>query len=250
MANAPESEPNAFQRRAHKISDLLSEVIDSLRFYAGTGYSGGDCGPDNLERIRRWSDADCLRLDQDVVSAGADAPACAGCSLREYRSSMIAGAGPGRAKLMFVAGYPSFATDKERSPYAGEPGHLLTRIIAAMKLTPDDVFFSHVVKCRPPGGGQPAAGDMQRCLPSLEQEIRTVAPRVICVLGEYAARALLGGNEPVEKRRGRFYEREGMALMITWHPEDILDDPSRKRPVWEDIQKVMARLDISSAGQP
>jgi DNA polymerase len=163
---------------------------------------------------------------------------------------MITGTGPGRAKLMFVAGYPSFFTDKERSPYAGETGHLLTRIIAAMKLTPDDVFFSHVVKCRPPEGRQPSTGDMQRCLPFLEQEISTVAPQVICALGEYAARALLGGNEPLEKRRGRFYESNGLAVMITWHPEDILDDPSRRRPVWEDIQKVMARLNLPSAGQP
>jgi DNA polymerase len=133
----------------------------------------------------------------------------------------------------------------ENTPYAGEGGRLLARIVAAMALTPGDVYVSHVVKCRPPEGREPSAEEARRCMSSLEHEIQAVAPEVICALGDFAARMLLDRREPLEQLRGRFYERGGVRIMPTWHPDDMIDDPDKKRPAWEDIRKVMSSLDIT-----
>jgi DNA polymerase len=243
MAAVPETDQNPLLRSAIEVKNLLSEVTGSLRFYVEAGYSGGECSPANLERIRRWGDPDCLRADGPVTDISTDIPACEGCPLRAGATHSIAGAGPAGAKLMFVIGYPSFSTAKERNLYAGGAGQLLVRIISAMNLTPDDVYVSHIVKCRPSDGKEPSAEETRRCLLSLEGEIKAVGPEVICTLGEFVARSFLDSSEPLEGLRGRFHERDGVTVMPTWHPDDIIDDPAKKRPVWEDVRKVMARLD-------
>ena len=42
--------------------------------------------------------------------------------------------------------------------------------------------------------------------------------------------------------RGRWGEFRGIPVMPTYHPAFLLRSPEFKRPVWEDLQKVMARL--------
>ena len=114
-----------------------------------------------------------------------------------------------------------------------------------MKLAPEDVYVSHIVRCRPTKGREPSIEEIRRCMPFLEREINLAAPEVICVFGEFAARALLERSEPLERLRGRFYEKYGVRIMPTWHPDDMIDDPEKKRPVWDDIRKVMSCLDIT-----
>ncbi len=228
----------------HEAENLLSEAIRSLRFHASAGYSGGDCGTVNLERLQRWSDQDCLRFSGVPPETAADIIACRGCPLEAGRTNRIAGAGFAGARVMFIMGYPSYSADREKTPYAGESGRLLVRILAAMSLAPDDVYVTYAVKCRPPDGREPSAEEARHCINFLEREIKAVAPDMICALGEFAARSLLDKPEPLESLRGKFYERNGVRVMPTWHPDDMIDDSAKKRPAWEDFRKVMAGLDI------
>ncbi len=224
-----------------EVQQLLSEVARSLRFYADAGYTGGDCRKENLDSIRSWCHPNCLRL-QAVPS---EQSFCEGCPLQASGAHAVNGAGPPKARLIFVLGYPSIPAEREKSPYAGASGQLLTRMISAMNLMPDDIYVSHIVRCRPPDGRAPSDLETRRCINFLVQDIGAIAPKVICTFGELATRSLLSGNASLERMRGRFQERDGIRIMPTWHPDDMLEDPGKKRPVWEDMQKVMHFLDIT-----
>ena len=244
MPPAQETGRNRLDQNARRVERILSEVIRSLRFYADAGYGGGDCRPDNLERIRSWGDPGCLgSVESSRPDNVGDISACEECPLRAKRVA-INGVGSKEAKVMFVMGYPAFSTVKENSPYAGEPGRLLARMIAAMKLTPETVYVSHIVRCRPPDGEEPSREAGRFCFSFLEREISDVTPQVICLFGDFAARCFLERAEPLPELRGRFFEKNGMRVMPTWHPDDLIADPDKKRPAWEDLQKIMRCLDI------
>jgi DNA polymerase len=42
--------------------------------------------------------------------------------------------------------------------------------------------------------------------------------------------------------RGRWGRYRGYEVMPTYHPAFLLRSPEFKRPVWEDLQRVMAKL--------
>ena len=78
--------------------------------------------------------------------------------------------------------------------------------------------------------------------PSPSGEIAAVGPEFICALGATAAQTLLNTTESISSMRGSFRSFNGIKLMPTFHPSFLLRDPSRKRDVWEDVQKIMKEL--------
>ena len=55
---------------------------------------------------------------------------------------------------------------------------------------------------------------------------------------------ILGENDKLKNLRGKFYERHGAKILITYHPAALLRDPSKKKLVWEDMQIVMKEVGI------
>ncbi len=245
MASVPDTDQKPVNRHARRVAGLLSEVLDCLRFYAETGYNGEYCSSVNLERIEQWAAPGGLLTAGRPVDNGGGPAGCLTCPLRSDRNVAPVEAEATGKKLMFVLGYPALPPAADNTPFAGEAGRLLARIVAAMHLSTDDIYVSHVVKCRPPGEREPSTDETRCCLPLLKDEITAVTPDVICVFGGFAARALLDRPEPLARLRGRFYEKNGVRIMPTWHPDDMLDDPEKKRPAWADLQKVMRSLDIT-----
>jgi len=99
-----------------------------------------------------------------------------------------------------------------------------------------------VLKDRPPGNRTPLPEEMEACVPFLQEQVRIVQPRVICVLGAVAAKALLGPHVSISRIRGQQFTYEGIPLIPTFHPAYLLRNPAAKKDAWEDLQKVMALL--------
>jgi uracil-DNA glycosylase len=79
------------------------------------------------------------------------------------------------------------------------------------------------------------------CSPYLKTQLEVVAPKVIVALGRVAAENL-GCAIPGRTWRGIWGTYEGVPVMPTYHPAYLLRSPEMKRPVWEDLQKVLVRL--------
>jgi DNA polymerase len=78
------------------------------------------------------------------------------------------------------------------------------------------------------------------CAGYLEAQLELIRPRVIVALGRCAAENMglvAGGGW-----RGRWGRYRGYEVMPTYHPAFLLRSPEFKRPVWEDLQRVMAKL--------
>ena len=180
--------------------------------------------------------------------------ACTLCpQLVKSRTQVVFGVGHPEAELMFVGEAPGEDEDLQGEPFVGKAGQLLTKIIAAMGFSRDDVYIGNVLKCRPDmppgesGNRKPKPAEMATCLPYLRQQIDIIQPRALVALGATAMEGLLGAVEPMAKLRGRWHDFHGIPLMATYHPAYLLRNQSltEKRKVWEDMLLVLERL-----GQP
>jgi DNA polymerase len=169
---------------------------------------------------------------------------CKRCKLGHGRTKLVFGEGSPQARLVFVGEGPGREEDQEGLPFVGEAGRLLTKIVNAMGLTREGVYICNVVKCRPPKNRDPEEDEIETCLPFLKEQLNLIRPQVICTLGRIAAQALLGKEFRITRERGRWQSFMDIPLMPTYHPAYLLRNPSAKRQVWDDIQKIMRHMGL------
>ena len=167
---------------------------------------------------------------------------CRRCDLHGGRKNIVFGEGNPHAELVFVGEAPGADEDAQGRPFVGRAGQLLTKIIEAMKLGRQDVYICNILKCRPPGNRNPGATEIAACEPFLVKQLASIRPKVICALGTFATQTLLKSDVAISLLRGRFHRYHDIPLMPTYHPAYLLRNPSQKRQVWEDVQKIMKLL--------
>ncbi len=178
-----------------------------------------------------------------------EAAGCTRCDLHRGRTKSVFARGNPEAEIVFIGEGPGYHEDQEGLPFVGKAGQLLDKMIAAMGYGPDDVYICNVVKCRPPDNRTPLPNESAACLPYLEEQLGLIAPRAIVALGRTAAQGLGLIDETTRGWRGSFCEWRGIPVMSTYHPAFLLRNPNMKRPVWEDLQEVLARLGKAPPGR-
>jgi DNA polymerase len=185
---------------------------------------------------------------------GERASVCMKCPhLAARRHTVVFGVGNPDAKLMFIGEGPGEEEDLQGEPFVGRAGQLLTKMIIAMGLTREQVYIANILKCRPdmpqgvPGNRKPTKQEMEPCVPYLRAQIDVIKPTAMVALGATAVEGLLGPGGTIGSLRGKFLEFRGIPMMPTYHPSYLLrnQNNAEKRKVWEDLLKVMERLEMS-----
>ena len=88
-----------------------------------------------------------------------------------------------------------------------------------------------------------AAIDLQRhqnvrlaaCNHLINKEILQGGSRLVLAMGESAAQTLLATDAGIDSLRGRVHRYQELALIVTYHPADLLRMPADKAKAWEDL---------------
>lgn len=192
-----------------------------------------------MNRILYSEDHDLSRI-KDVEQLKDLTVGCARCELRGGCSGVVFGEGNPNARLMLIGEGPGADEDRLGRPFVGKAGQLLDKILEAIGLERfTHVYIANVVKCRPPGNRAPRPEEAEQCLPWLYRQIELVSPEIIVLLGSTALQNLIDPEARITKMRGQWLvSKSGIKIMPTYHPAALLRDTSKKRPVWEDFQKV------------
>ena len=179
---------------------------------------------------------------------------CTRCSeLASRRTQTVFGVGNLRPRLVFLGEAPGEDEDKQGEPFVGRAGQLLDKIIAAMKLSREDVFILNMVKCRPPLNRNPSETELANCADFLERQLEVLQPEIICCLGSVAARTLLRTSDSIGLLRGRFFPYKASKVLVTYHPSYLLRTANQtfrgktpKRMVWDDMKLILAELGLAA----
>jgi DNA polymerase len=170
---------------------------------------------------------------------------CERCSLYKTATNPVPGEGDPNADLVCVGEAPGAKEDETGRPFIGQAGQLLTKILAAIDLTREQVFICNVLKHRPPANRNPLPEEVEACSPYLIRQLELIKPKVIVAFGTFAAQTLLNSKTPIGQLRGLVHQYHGIPLIVTYHPAALLRNPAWKRPTWEDVKLARRILDSS-----
>ena len=168
---------------------------------------------------------------------------CEKCGLCRGIHNKVPGQGDANASLMFIGEGPGADEDLQGLAFVGAAGQLLTKMIAAIGFTREQVYICNIVKCRPPRNREPEPQEAAACMPYLRAQFSLVRPKVIVLLGATAAKNILGDHIRITRDRGKWVEKKGVFFMPTYHPAALLRDESKKRDAWQDLKAVKAKLE-------
>jgi len=183
--------------------------------------------------------ADPIRqLDWDALRAAV--AGCEACALSRTRTRTVFGVGPSDAPWMLIGEAPGAEEDARGEPFVGQAGRLLDNMLSAIGLSRQrDVFIANVLKCRPPRNRDPLPEEVACCQPYLARQIELLSPRIIVVMGRFAAQSLLGTDASIASLRGRLHAyatpRERVPVVVTYHPAYLLRNLGDKAKAWADL---------------
>ena len=168
---------------------------------------------------------------------------CERCLLSKGRHCVVPGEGNPHADVMFVGEGPGHEEDLAGRPFVGPAGQLLTKMLAAIDLSRENVYITNIVKCRPPGNRNPEENEAEACLPFLRAQTALIRPKIIVCLGKVAATYIYSREVRITRDRGRWVEKKGVWILPTYHPAALLRDPAKKRETWEDLKSLKKKME-------
>lgn len=163
---------------------------------------------------------------------------CRQCRLREGCQQVVFGEGRIDTRLMLVGEGPGMDEDRQGRPFVGRAGQLLDKILQAAELPRQEVFIANVVKCRPPGNRLPNPDEVKECRNYLEAQIRLIKPEIIVCMGSLASQVIIDPRARITVIRGKWFTRQGIKIIATFHPAALLRNESYKRPTWDDFKQI------------
>ena len=168
-----------------------------------------------------------------IKALHAAAHGCRGCDLYKTATQVVFGAGPKRARVMFVGEQPGDQEDRQGEPFVGPAGALLDKALADAGIPRDHVYVTNAVKhfkWEPRGKRRihkkPRASEVAACRPWLEAELRAVRPEIVVCLGATAAQSLLGAAFRLMRERGQIVSSPlAPRVVATIHPSSVLRAP-------------------------
>jgi DNA polymerase len=189
-----------------------------------------------------------------LETIAAEVRECKACGLCALRILPVPGEGVERPLALVIGEAPGSEEDERGKPFVGAAGHLLDRMLASINLSrTTNCFITNTVKCRPPGNRDPSPEEAAACAPFLARQMRVLRPAYILCMGRIAAQTMLHTSEGIGRLRGKFFDytpdypadnaaAPAIPLIATYHPSALLRDASLKRPAWEDLKTLLARL--------
>ena len=230
-------------------SRLLRQRLEGLRAFGVTGVPKSTQRPSSglsesgLTRDRSAATNVIAERAAKLAKLATAVQQCRKCPLYRTRTHAVISDGAPTAQLMFVGEAPGRDEDLQGVPFVGAAGQLLTKMIQAIGMRREDVYIANVLKDRPPGNRTPLPEEIEACRPFLLEQIAIVRPRVLCILGSVAAKALLGPEVSITKIRGRIFDLDGITVIPTFHPAYLLRNPPAKKFAWVDLKLVKQVLD-------
>ena len=200
-----------------------------------------------------------------IETVAAEISACRACGLEATRTHVVPGEGAAQPLVMVIGEGPGADEDAQGRPFVGRAGQLLDKMLASIGLYRDkNCYIANMVKCRPPGNRDPAPDEVAACSAYLERQILLLRPKLILCVGRVASQNLLKTVKGINALRGEFAElrispaaefeldessdnalseETVIPVLPTFHPSALLRDESLKRPAWEDLKLLRAKLD-------
>lgn len=142
---------------------------------------------------------------------------------------------------MFIGEGPGYFEDLQGRPFVGQAGKLLDKLLQSIKLPRETVFIGNVVKHRPPENRDPLPEEIKACEVYLDDQIRSIKPKIIVTLGRFSMNKFLPG-EYISNVHGqtRYVDFGGRRYIIMpmYHPAAALRNGAVMDKLVADFERI------------
>ncbi len=167
---------------------------------------------------------------------------CTRCDLHQTRTQTVFFRGNSQAKLMILGQSPDDVEDRAGQPLVGKAGALLDKMLTSIGLSDQDVYIAHLLKCSPPAHREPTSCELEACGHFLNQQIQWIMPKLILALGDFVGNFLLGTSASFDTLRSTLHHYDNTPLIVTYHPNFLLNNPQFKKQAYLDLLFVLNTL--------
>jgi DNA polymerase len=152
---------------------------------------------------------------------------CRKCRLWQGAKNAVPGEGPSTAKLMLIGQNPGAEEDKTGKPFVGRAGKFLDKVLAKNGFNREEMFVTNIVKHTSPENRKPLPDEIAACAPYLEEQIRTIKPKLVVLMGAVAWQAP---------------RVEGIEYIETVHPSAAMRFMKMRKRFEEDFEMLKSRV--------
>ena len=172
---------------------------------------------------------------------------CQRCELHQHRQQALMGEGNQQADIVFIGEAPDDVDDKAGQLFAGQAGQLLDAMLKAIGLDRQSIYLLNMLKCKLPESREPHTSELLCCDDYLQQQINLLQPKLIYAMGN-AVQELLLTQQPLAAMRRRAHHYNGIPVIVSLSPQQLLKSPEDKRKAWQDLLQLKKTLASFSDG--
>ena len=168
------------------------------------------------------------------------------CNLKSNSQNIVMGDGNINSPIMLIGEAPGIEEDKSGTPFKGEIGELLNKMLLAIQIKRKNIYCSYAINFRPPEDRKPTSIEIKRYSIFLKEHISIINPKIVIVMGSSAMEAVTGINTKISSERGKWKEvilkNETYPIMITFNPSYLIRFPENKKYSWEDLKRIKQKI--------
>ncbi|WP_323733406.1 uracil-DNA glycosylase [Candidatus Bandiella euplotis] len=167
-----------------------------------------------------------------------------GLDIKKGATNTVFADGNPKSDIMLIGEAPGANEDIYGIPFCGQSGKLLDNILAAINIDRSKCYITNTIFWRPPANRRPTSEEIKICRPFVEKHVSLVNPKIIILVGSTAVESLLDAKTPMNLLRNQTFKYKNVYLstpidtFVIFHPSYLLRQPSQKKVMWLDIQKI------------
>lgn len=165
---------------------------------------------------------------------------CFSCNNCIGREGVYLGYGGLAPLAMFIGDGPGMNDRQRGKIFSSVEGFELLKWIKGVRLTKEEIYLTNIVKCL-----NVKHLNTFSCSSLIVEEVNLVSPKAVLLLGQFAARMFFRDSRNIEQYRNDEKLKTGnIPVTVTYHPRDVLKNPSLFHLVGEDLKRFSLQLGI------
>ena len=148
-----------------------------------------------------------------------------------------------KSSIMILNDIPSFYDQMQGKYFQGEEGSVFKKILKALNVDIKKTYFTSAIKCASVLEINNQLDKVSACLEHLTSELNIVQPKLILAFGCNTYEFLFKKNNFIEIH-GKKLRFQGVDIIFTYHPRDLLIDEKLKKDCWEDLKKHLDEIKL------
>lgn len=176
-------------------------------------------------------------LDQELIG-------CTNCplfALRKTDRSPVPSKGNNQAKVVVIGEGPGADEEALGAPFVGKSGKLLHRLLLQYKINTTNIYFTNIVKCRPPNNRTPNKQEIEACKRFIDKELELINPELVICVGATAANTILNKKLFMTTEAGTLHNVPNKyQVLVMYHPAACLyEEYKPNKPATVSIHKTL-----------